>query len=84
MEEGKYIREVRSWPEGLYTAPHSSVGLHWTPGDFLESTWSPGTFFLVGAQPNYDINFTWNPPGLQATLLAIGYLSRPKMIPKIN
>jgi hypothetical protein len=33
---------------GLYTAPHSSVGLHRTPGDFPESTWSPGTFFFGG------------------------------------
>ena len=24
----------------LYTTPHSSVGLHWTPGDFPESTWN--------------------------------------------
>ena len=34
---------------GLYLAPHIPGGLHWSPGDFPESTWSPGAFFLAGS-----------------------------------
>jgi len=57
-------RRKRKW-WGLYTAPHSSVGLHWTLGDFPEFTWTPGTFFFGGSTAKLWYQFylesTWTP-----------------------
>jgi len=39
---------------------YSRWTLHWSPGDFLESTWSPVAFFLAGEHSQIGMH---NPPG---------------------
>ena len=53
-------------PVEVFTLPHivqlDSTGLQVI---FQSSPGLQVPFFLVGAQPNYGTNFTWNPPELQ-------------------
>jgi hypothetical protein len=53
-----YPLTQRCYLSVLYTPPQSSGGLHWTPGDFLESRWTPPELYL-----NLHIytKYTWSP-----------------------
>jgi hypothetical protein len=65
MSHPRNARELQQKVED-FTLPHivrlDSTGLQMI---FRSPPGVQVLFFLVGAQPNYNTNFSWNPPGVQ-------------------